>query len=351
METDRGSARLAARPDGAHLDVPDHTTLSRRTAGLDMRLQRYFNEGRLHLVVDATGVGVFGEGEWAAAKWGGRGKRGWRKLHVAVDEDGFIVAAELTDKAVADATALPELLDQVMEPIERVTADGAYDRRAAYQALHDLGACSVIPPGTHGQDLWRSGAVGARCAPGAHRAGGSTTMARSGRSSPTGARREHLRPVQIGIRWTDQVAEPSRTAQRGAHGLRHPQPNGRTRPARSSSGRRLTPPRLPPFGRPSIRAPPPCRIRSERVEAADEVRPLVGRTTARHLTMNLDRGPQCGSTRVQRLIFSFDGHLMVGFEPQAHDRPVSGAARSSEGPRSLRPRRTEPADFVRAGPG
>ena len=131
---------------GLGLDVPDHTTLSRRTSGLNVELTRRAADGPLHLVVDATGVGVFCEGEWAAAKWGRRGKRGWKKLHVAVDEDGFIVAAQLTDKAVADATALPELLEQVVEPIERVTADGAYDRKAVYQALHDIGACSVIPP-------------------------------------------------------------------------------------------------------------------------------------------------------------------------------------------------------------
>ena len=38
-----------------------------------------------HLVVDATGLGIIGQGQWAAAKWGERGRRGWRKLHVAAD--------------------------------------------------------------------------------------------------------------------------------------------------------------------------------------------------------------------------------------------------------------------------
>ena len=88
---------------GLTLDVPDHTTLSRRTAGLDVRLKHRDHSRPLDLVIDATGVGVFGEGEWAAAKWGGRGKRGWKKLHLAVDQDGVIVAVELTDNNVADA--------------------------------------------------------------------------------------------------------------------------------------------------------------------------------------------------------------------------------------------------------
>ena len=91
------------------LAIPDHTTLSRRTAGLDLALKKAPSAGPLHVLVDATGLSIFGEGEWAAAKWGGRGKRGWRKLHVAVDETGFIVAAELTDNTASDASAPPDL--------------------------------------------------------------------------------------------------------------------------------------------------------------------------------------------------------------------------------------------------
>ena len=31
----------------------------------------------MHLIVDSTGLSIVGEGEWAAAKHGRRGKRGW----------------------------------------------------------------------------------------------------------------------------------------------------------------------------------------------------------------------------------------------------------------------------------
>ena len=133
---------------GMALKVPDHTTLSRRTSQLDVALKQRAVHEPLNIVIDATGVGVFGEGEWAAAKWGARGRRGWKKLHIAADDEGFIVAAELTDKAVADATALPDLLAQVPSPIARLIADGAYDRVAVYQAIHDCGAHAVIPPAT-----------------------------------------------------------------------------------------------------------------------------------------------------------------------------------------------------------
>ena len=131
---------------GFEAPIPDHTTLSRRTRGLDVPLQRPSTREPIHLVVDASGLGIFGQGQWAAAKWGERGRRGWRKLHVAVGEDGGILAVELTDASVADATALPGLLDEVPNRVKRLTADGGYDRREVYQAARERGARTVIPP-------------------------------------------------------------------------------------------------------------------------------------------------------------------------------------------------------------
>ncbi len=71
---------------------------------------------------------------------------GWRKLHLAVDEEGRIVAADLTDNDVADASAFPDLLSKIKGKIERFTADGAYDRREVYDAAGRRGAYVVVPP-------------------------------------------------------------------------------------------------------------------------------------------------------------------------------------------------------------
>ncbi len=70
-------------------------------------------DGPLHLIVDSTGLSIVGEGEWAAAKHGGKGKRGWRKLHLAVDGSGVIVAQVLTDGNADDAATVPDLLGQL----------------------------------------------------------------------------------------------------------------------------------------------------------------------------------------------------------------------------------------------
>ena len=95
---------------GLELDVPDHTTLSRRSRLLRIRPAVRPGRGPIHLVVDATGLKVFGQGEWARAKHGATGiHAGWRKLHLGVDQQGCIVTADLTDSDVADASAFPGL--------------------------------------------------------------------------------------------------------------------------------------------------------------------------------------------------------------------------------------------------
>ena len=72
------------------VEAPDHTTLLRRNPRLDVGLDRVASSRPLHLIVDSTGLSIVGEGEWAAIKHGGSGKRGWKKLHVGVDRSGLI---------------------------------------------------------------------------------------------------------------------------------------------------------------------------------------------------------------------------------------------------------------------
>ena len=119
---------------GLDLRSPDHTTLSRRGRHLDVTLRGGSRRGGLHLIIDSTGLSIAGEGEWAAAKHGGRGTRGWKKLHVGVDHTGVIVAHALTEATVDDATTGVELIEAVNDDITRVTGDAAYDSVAFYDA-------------------------------------------------------------------------------------------------------------------------------------------------------------------------------------------------------------------------
>ena len=130
-----GFAASIFRLLGQKLRVPDHTTLSRRSRGFAGRRPKVIPHGPMHLVLDSTGLKLFGQGEWDEEKHG-RARRSWRKLHLAVDADtGEIVACTLTDNAADDAGQVPALLGQVEGEIASVMADGAYDGEAVYQAI------------------------------------------------------------------------------------------------------------------------------------------------------------------------------------------------------------------------
>src|SRR5918994_6806565 len=92
---------------GLDLPVPDHTTLSRRGRAFANRRPHVVPHGPLHLLLESTGLKLFGKGEWDSEKHG-RARRSWRKLHLAVDaETGEIMASVLTGKAAADAGQVP----------------------------------------------------------------------------------------------------------------------------------------------------------------------------------------------------------------------------------------------------
>lgn len=130
---------------GLRLRTPDHTTLSRRARASRIRLTQRARSGSLHLVIDATGLKIFGQGEWAAWKHGVRKTGpGWRKLHIGVDKDGFIVAAALTAATTPDASVVPDLLNQFDAPLASFTADGAYDGRPVYDAVLGAGPAPKI---------------------------------------------------------------------------------------------------------------------------------------------------------------------------------------------------------------
>ena len=65
-----------------------------------------------HLVINATGLKVLGEGEWKQRKHGKGKRRVRRKLHLVVDACTHeVIAAEVSLENVADNEVLPTLLN------------------------------------------------------------------------------------------------------------------------------------------------------------------------------------------------------------------------------------------------
>jgi hypothetical protein len=133
---------------GLTISAPDHTTVSRRAVTLPVIQATSVPHGPLHVLIDSTGLQVYGAGQWLEAKHGAKSRRKWRKLHLAVDAaSGMIVAQTLTDQT-DDPSQVAPLLDQIDDPIGQVTADGAYDGAPTYQTIaqHGDGIEVVIPP-------------------------------------------------------------------------------------------------------------------------------------------------------------------------------------------------------------
>jgi hypothetical protein len=140
------------------LSVPDHTTLSRRGQDLDVPLPKKAS-AHLDIVMDSTGLKIYGEGEWKVRTHGKSKRRTWRKLHVGVDPaSGEIQAAALTENSVSDDAMVEPLLKQIEQPIQRFAADGSYDKRKVYDSLnqHAPEADVLIPPRKNAR-IWQHG--------------------------------------------------------------------------------------------------------------------------------------------------------------------------------------------------
>ncbi len=135
---------------GVDLEVPDYTTLCRRRQTLAVRLPVQAKQKSLHLVVDSTGLKVYGEGEWKVRQHGWTKHRTWRKVHLGVDEaSGELLAVVVSTPLVHDKDALTDLLEQVDQrdvSLEQVSGDGGYDFMTCHRDITQRGARATIPP-------------------------------------------------------------------------------------------------------------------------------------------------------------------------------------------------------------
>lgn len=144
LRATQGFARSIFRLTNLHLPVPDYTTLSRRAGTIQVLLARKPKK-KTTIIVDSSGVNVFAAGQWRTAKRGVKQTKGWKKIHIAIDEKGEIRAVDVTDNSRDDGAAAVNLLPQEQAIIETFIADGAYDKRKVYEATRQVPAV-LIPP-------------------------------------------------------------------------------------------------------------------------------------------------------------------------------------------------------------
>lgn len=131
---------------GVPIQSLSYTQLCRRMQTFSIKL-RHNVQGPIHMVVDSTGLKLYGEGEWKRLVHGPGKHRMWRKLHLGVDErTQQIVAAKLTDNKTGDNKQLPYLLEMYPGIITCVSADKGYDGHDACNIITKRGAYPAVLP-------------------------------------------------------------------------------------------------------------------------------------------------------------------------------------------------------------
>jgi hypothetical protein len=157
LRATEGFVRSVFRLIDLELAVPDYSTICKRSGHLKVSLPRKAR-GPLHVVLDSTGLKVFGEGEWKVRQYGYTKRRTWRKLHLSVDSaTQEIEAVVLSAASLDDAAAVPELLAQSTEPVGQFSGDGAYDKRKVYEACGERGIGRVTIPPRRDARIWQHG--------------------------------------------------------------------------------------------------------------------------------------------------------------------------------------------------
>lgn len=134
------------------LRCPDYSLVSRRAKMVNIKTP---TRGEItHLVIDGTGLKVFGEFEWKVKQHGTEHRRVRRKLHLAVDSATHeVICADLSLSGTTDAQALPGLISQTHRKIREASANGAYDTHYCHDVLLRKKIRPLIPP-RKGTQYW-----------------------------------------------------------------------------------------------------------------------------------------------------------------------------------------------------
>ena len=142
-----GLGRALVKLLEADVAIPDFTSLAKRAGRLKVALDLPRRSGPIDVVVDSTGLKVYGAGEWRSDASRAPKRRTWRKLHLSINAATHeIVAEALTSRRCDDAEVVPALLAQIDPPVAKLYGDGAYDKWKLYDGLAQAEIQPVIPP-------------------------------------------------------------------------------------------------------------------------------------------------------------------------------------------------------------
>lgn len=139
---------------------PSYGHICKRINRLNINIKRdKIDDDDLIVSIDSTGIKVTNRGQWMDKKWKVQNRKGYLKIHVAVNiKTKEILALEVTDEKVHDGRVLKKLVNHVLDSstttttrgsnkiiitIKSALGDGAYDSNANFRYLQEKG----ITPG------------------------------------------------------------------------------------------------------------------------------------------------------------------------------------------------------------
>ena len=146
------------------ISLPSYSVICRRAAELKDELPKLSSRKPQSILIDATGIKVYGEGEWKVKVQGKTKRRKWIKLHAGIDErTQEVIVLEVTPGNVADCKAGKKVIEKLPKSMKMLTADTGYDTRNIRNLIRKKGAKSLIPPRKNavkkGEDEERDDAV------------------------------------------------------------------------------------------------------------------------------------------------------------------------------------------------
>lgn len=133
------------------LKIPNFRTLHYRFTHSDISLSDFPEPEELPddfvIILDSSGIKVTNRGEWLRKKHRKKARKGWIKLHVALDlKSKRVVELEVTDERVHDSQKGKELLQRAKKEgedkgkkISKVIADAGYDTHEFFRYLGEEG--------------------------------------------------------------------------------------------------------------------------------------------------------------------------------------------------------------------
>jgi hypothetical protein len=146
------------------------TTINRRINRLDIKIKdttndKEFKDEYIIIAIDSTGIKVTNRGQWMQDKWNLKNKKGYLKIHVAVDvKTKKILSMKVTDEHVHDSKALPGLVEDIIKSDKKMTsgkliADGAYEGNDIFGYLGNNGILPCIKVRKNSRVRWKKGNI------------------------------------------------------------------------------------------------------------------------------------------------------------------------------------------------